>query len=238
MFRFDRDRQVLVIDFASLQIQGRMLNRVAALTEKRGAPHDRVLDDDALQSFIRADGQTDETFYYGHDYDAAELARFFVLAMRDRVVLDPEEKALRAILARQGWLAPGAVGAVVSVPAPDDRLQVTPRLRAAILHHELAHGAYFTRPAYAGAVQRFWRIGLDSGERAAFRTFLARDGYDPAMQDLTINEMQAYLGFTRDPDLFSACLLGLPEPELEAMRARLRAALGPGWPRPDVPASR
>lgn len=232
VFRFDQDPQVLVIDFASLRIQGRMLNRVAALVEKLAAPHDHVLDDDALRSFIRASGQTEETFYYGHDYEATALARFFRLAAREHVVLDPQEQALRAILAGQGWLKPGAIGAVISIPAVNPRSQVTLRLRAAILHHELAHGAYFTRPEYANEIRGFWRSGLDDRERAAFQAFLTRDGYDPALQDLTINEMQAYLGFTPDPEVFNAAVLGVSEAKLETLRARLLASIRPGWPRP------
>ena len=71
VFRFASDPRILVLDFASLLEQGRMLNRVAALVEKSGLPHDRVLTTSKSTAAIRASGDTVETFYYGHDYGAA-----------------------------------------------------------------------------------------------------------------------------------------------------------------------
>ena len=82
MFRFAANPRILVLDFASLREQGMMLNRVAALVEKAGLPHDRVLTDSELDQAIHAQGDTVETFYYGHDYSAAALVRFFALADR------------------------------------------------------------------------------------------------------------------------------------------------------------
>ncbi len=43
VFRFAPNPRILVLDFASLLDQGRMLNRIAALVEKSGLPHDRLL---------------------------------------------------------------------------------------------------------------------------------------------------------------------------------------------------
>src|SRR5690242_14202724 len=48
IFRFAENPRILVLDFASLRDQGRMLNRVAALEEKSELPHDRVLSDTEL----------------------------------------------------------------------------------------------------------------------------------------------------------------------------------------------
>ena len=53
VFRFLGDPAVLVLDFADLSAQGRMLNRVAALTDKAGMPRDRVLADPQLEAAIR-----------------------------------------------------------------------------------------------------------------------------------------------------------------------------------------
>ena len=64
VFRFADNPRILVLDFASLHEQGKMLNRVAAFVEKAGLPHDRVLTDGELEPAIRAQGDTVETFYY------------------------------------------------------------------------------------------------------------------------------------------------------------------------------
>ena len=95
MFRFASNPKILVLDFASLLTQGRMLNRVAALVEKSGLPHDRVMTSFEIAAAIKASGDTVETFYYGHDYDAASVIRFFALADRDNIRLDPEEDRTR-----------------------------------------------------------------------------------------------------------------------------------------------
>ena len=97
-----------MLDFPTLLQQGLMLDRVAALVEKAGLPRDRVLTDTELDAAIRARGDTIATFYYGHDYPAAALARFFTLADRDHVALNGQEQKLRALLRQLGWLAPGS----------------------------------------------------------------------------------------------------------------------------------
>src|SRR5215831_15291531 len=99
---------ILVLDFASLRRQGLMLNRVAALIEKAAEPRDRVLSDGELDQAIRAHGDTVETYYYGHDYRASDLARFFALADRDGVRLTAEEQTLRSLLRQERFLEPGA----------------------------------------------------------------------------------------------------------------------------------
>ena len=95
MFRFAADPRIVVLDFPTLRQQGAMLNRVASLIEKAGLPRDRVLNDAELDAAIRAGGDTLETYYYGHDYPAAALVRFFALADAAHVALDPEEQRLR-----------------------------------------------------------------------------------------------------------------------------------------------
>src|SRR5262249_56029658 len=52
-----------------------------------------------------------------HDYSAAALARFFALADRDHIELRVEEERLRTLLRQEGWLAPGAVAGLISLPA-------------------------------------------------------------------------------------------------------------------------
>ncbi|MBV9734480.1 MAG: hypothetical protein JO209_01125 [Acidisphaera sp.] len=236
MFRFAPNPHVIVLDFASLREQGLMLNRVAALVEKAGLPRDRVLNDAELNDAIRRSGATVETYYLGHDYSAAAIARFFALADRDGVRLYPEEEKLRALAADQGWLKPDAVGAVISVPRAGLDPIVDAAARAVILHHELSHGEYFTDPAYAGYVQRFWRNTLTDGDRAAFRDFLGREDYDTGVEDLVINEMQAYLMHTRDPRFFNARALGLPADRVALLQALFLLNMPAGWLRDCTPA--
>ena len=156
--RWDRDPAVVVLDFPDLDRQGAMLDRVAALVEKAGLPRDRVLDDGELAQAIAGAGATAATYYYGHDYAAADLGRFFALADRDRVRLNPQELWLRRLVRRLGWTMGdhgSPCGALVSIPAAVG--PVSPRMRAVILHHELSHGAFFTLDAYEDWSRRFWQ---------------------------------------------------------------------------------
>jgi hypothetical protein len=229
VFRLADNPRILVLDFASLHDQGRMLNRVAALTEKAGLPHDRVISDSELGAAISARGDTVETFYYGHDYAAASLARFFDLADREHVELDRQEARLRALMVQEGWFAPGVTAGLISLPAVGSDPKVTTAARAAILRHELSHGEFFSNPVYAGFVHDFWLTTLTDAERTMFRGFLAREEYDPTVEELMYNEMQAYLMFTRDPMFFSPGLAGLTQTRLAELQSRFLAGMPAGW---------
>jgi hypothetical protein len=229
VFRFAANPRILVLDFASLREQGMMLNRVAALVEKADQPHDRVLTDSELDRAIRAQGDTVETFYYGHDYSAAALARFFALADRDHVELHPEEAKLRALLQQEGWFSAGVSGGLISIPAVGADAKVTAGVRAAILHHELSHGEFFSNPAYADYVHRFWLTELTDAERDGVRRFLAKDAYDPSLEEVMYNEMQAYLMFTREPVFFTPAMAGLTPERLEQLQAKFLSGMPPGW---------
>ena len=228
VMRFAANPAVVVVDFPDLAEQGRMLNRLGVWAEKDGAPRDRLLDDAALDATIRAAGLTPDTFYFGHDYRGSEIARFFALAARDRVALRAEEEALRAIVAR-AQAEPAGFGALITLTATD--ATVTPAFRRTILHHELSHGEFFTAPAYAAHVARFW-AALTEAERALVREYLRREGYDPALEELMMNEMQAYLMHTDDPVFFDPAKLGIPAPRLAALRAQFFATMPEGWLRP------
>ncbi len=214
--RWDRDPAVVVLDFPDLAGQGAMLDRVAALVEKHGEPHDRVLDDAGLARAIAASGATPATYYDGHDYAAADLRRFFALADRDGVRLNPDEERLRTLVRALGWSG-GTRGALISLPAAAG--PITPGMRAAILHHELSHGALFTLDSYADWSRRFWRQRLTAPERARFRDWLAAEGYDPALEPLMLNEAQAYLVWTPDPAFFRPGLVGLTPARARTLRA-------------------
>ena len=236
VFRFSGNPHILVLDFASLREQGKMLNRVAALVEKKGLPHDRVLSDSELERAIQAYGDTDETFYYGHDYSAASLARFFALADRGHVALDAEESRLRALLDQEGWFAPGIVAGLISLPAAGADGNVTKTERAAILRHELSHGEFFSNPAFADYVRRFWSTELSGEERDGMKRFLAGEDYDDRLESLMCNEMQAYLMFTRDPNIFIPEMAGLSAGRASELRAKFLGGMPAGWLR-DVLAS-
>ena len=236
VFRFTLNPRVLVLDFPTLLEQGRMLNRVAAFVEKKDLPRDHLLDDAALEAAIRNSGATPETFYYGHDYSAADLVRFFAAATRDAVRLDPDEERLQRIVREEGWLDAQAVGALISVPREGADPFVDAEVRSVILHHELSHGEYFTNPAYAGWSRTFWATALSDGERAQFRRFLEAQGYDSGIEDLMANETQAYLMHTPDARFFSAGDVNLPPARLESLRAAFLAGMPAGWLRDATPA--
>lgn len=234
VFRFAADPNIVVLDFPSLLQQGLMLDRVAALEEKAGLPRDRVLTDAELDAAIRARGDTIATFYYGHDYPASALARFFALAAQDHVPLNPEEERLRALLAQLGWLAPGVHAGLISVSRAGADANLTMGARAAILRHELAHGEFFSDPAYADYTRRFWTTMLTESERAGFRRFLHSQEYDTDDEELMLNEMQAYLMFTRDPHFFKPEDAGLTEQRLAELQAEFMRGLEVGWLRNEM----
>lgn len=234
VFRFAANPDIIVLDFPTLLQQGLMLDRVAALVEKAGLPRDRVLTDSELDAAIRARGDTIATFYYGHDYPAAALARFFTLANRDHVVLNGQEQKLRALLRQLGWLGPEARGALISIPRVGADPNVTMPVRAAILRHELSHGQFFSDPDYTDYTRRFWRTALTEPERAGVRRFLGSQDYDTADEELMLNEMQAYLMFTLDPHFFSAADIGMTRQRREQLQAAFLRGLNVGWLRDDM----
>lgn len=228
VFRFAANPRILVIDYASLREQGLTLNRIAALVEKAGLPHDRVLDTAALNTAIAQAGETVESYYYGHDYGARDLAQFFALADRDGIRLGEDEKRLRVLLHQEALFDGSRPGAVISLA------QISPNgvdavSRRVILRHELSHGEFFTNPAYADFVRRFWTDVLTPAQRAAFRRFLGGLGYDAALEDLMVNEMQAFLMFTPDERYFTPGWIGAGPDALTELRRRFLATMPAGW---------
>jgi hypothetical protein len=234
LFRLSEAPSVLVLLFPSLHAQALALNRLGAFVEKSGVSRDRVLSDAELAGVIAAAHNRFDTYYYGHDYRAADLARFFALADQDTIALRPEERALRDRLGGLGLLRPGAVGAIVSVPPLSQAPPVGQDDRRTILTHEVSHGVYFTDLAYAGYTDLFWRQVMTAAQRAAFRHFLGQEGYDMANEDLMRNEMQAYVIFTRVGKYFDPALAGLTGGDAAALRARFLAGMPAGWLRDEA----
>ena len=236
VFRYSGNANILVFDYPSLRAQARALNRIATLVESRDAPRDRVLSDGELVSHIEAAGANQDTFYIGHDYRAADIARFFNLA--GDATLNAAERHLKAMLVELEFirLSDGAyqvvepekvLVTVVQKQADDPTTRASEHvdadLRDAILRHELSHGEFFTNPAYRDYCVTFWRSRMSAAERTRFRAFLTRLNYDPANEQLMINEMQAYLMHTPDAEIFNPAILGTTAAELDGLRRRFLA---------------
>lgn len=244
VFRLEPNHAIVVLDFPTLLQQGRMLNRVAALVEKAGLPRDQVLDDTTLAGAIAARGESPESFYFGHNYRASDLVRFFTLAAAQGVVLNDEERRLAAILDDLGIAPRGPDGlprlaeeaAIVTVPglaaaAPERGVAfaIDQSVREAILRHELSHGEFFTNKAYAEHVARWWQDRLSPRERTAFRRFLAEGGYDPELEEVMMNEAMAYLMHTPNPGFFAPDAVGLDAAAVERLRAGFTQGLPETW---------
>lgn len=229
VFRLAENPNVVVLDFASLQQQGRMLDRVAAMIEKRSQPRDRLVTPEELNKVLRAEASPSGWFYYGHDYSAAQLNRFFDAAARDNVPLTPEEATLARLLAQLEWRTATSSGALISIPRLGADANVTPDARNTILTHELSHGEYFSNPAYADYVHRFFLASLTAPEREAFRSFLAREGYDRDNPEVVENETHAYLLFTADSKFFTPKDVGMTPARRADLRALFLRDMPAGW---------
>ena len=233
VLRFALNPAILVLDFPTLAEQGEMLNRIAAWEERAGVPRDHLLADAELDVAIRAGGSTPETYYYGHDYSAAEIARFFAHADLEHIALNPREQELRALVSRAA-AEPQGFGALITLPRADAANQVDASSRAAILHHELSHGEYFTNPVFARSIKTIWDSVLTASERSSFRTYLATEGYDSGIEDLMMNETQAYLMHTPDPRFFDPSRLGIATERLTQIKKSFLAAMPAGWLRDET----
>jgi hypothetical protein len=239
VWRLAENSNILVFDFPTLSNQGDMFNRITQLTEQFAAPYKRVLSGEEFGKYLEAVNRTKANFAYGHDVLVSELVLFFNLADRDKVELTPGEVALREFLVQQGlirsWrgitqaLKPDLV--VVTVPQTRERGDGEPRVtesaRRAVLTHELSHGEYYTNSYYAKYCQKFWAETLTDNQREIFTKFLSKYNYSVNQDELLINEMQAYLMFTPDPNSFSAAKLGVDEAELSEMRNAFRRGRPP-----------
>lgn len=249
--RLQENAAVLAIEFPSLAAQGAAMNRMAALLEKADAPRDRVLTDSELAALIARAGDNSQTFYQGHDYDGAGLARFYALVLKQGQPLNPPEQRLRQVLLSHGLLVDTAQGlrpqgtqAVITFTAtqPDDPSTpvdetVDERRRDSVLRHELSHGRFYTRPAYREHCRRFWREALSEAQRASMRRFLAGLGYNQRDEELMLNEAQALLMHTPDVRAFNAEAVGIPQAELAELRTRFWRSLPANADEPAVGAA-
>jgi hypothetical protein len=231
LFRLAAAPKILVLSFPSLHQQALTLDRVGAFVEKAGMPHDRVLSSAELADRLAQVGEDFDTFYYAHDYRAADLARFFAAADAGHVALDADERGLEALLGREAMLQGSNPGAIISVPPLSQHPPIDARARAAILRHEVSHGVYFTDPPYAAYTAHFWADEMTDEERAAFRRMLSDEGYDTSNEDLMRNEMQAYLVHTPDLRYFNPARMRI---DAVSLRSRFVAGMPPGWLRDET----
>lgn len=221
VFRWADNPLVWVLDFPSLEAQGQALNRAAALIEKASTPRDRLLRDEELAAAIKADSRTAADWYFGHNYRAADLRRMFELADGQGIRLNPLELWVREQVALAHRLDRARDAAFISIPAIGG--PVDAEMRRSILRHELSHGQFFTLPLFAAHVMRVWERGFTDAERAAFRRFLAAEGYDSAQDEVMANEAMAYLLFTPDRRFFDPARdLGWSDAQADRLRALLR----------------
>lgn len=224
MRRLRENPAVFVLLFPTLEEQGAAFNRIAALVEKAGLPRDRLLNDEDLAVAIQRSGDTPATWYLGHDYQGADLARFFALAARDGIALNPSEAWMQDRFREARALVPeGSEIALISTANADHRFDAA--MRAAILRHEIAHGHFFTRPEVRAHVLQVWRKRFRERDRQAIRGFLEREGYDTSNDLLMANEAMAYLLFTPEQRFFSARHLGMTEADLTRLRGLMREGL-------------
>jgi hypothetical protein len=224
IFQLAGHPRVFILDFPGLTEQAAAMNRVAALLEKAGAPRDRVLSMPELEQLIAASNTTAEEFYVGHNYLLSDIRRFIALAFESGQVLTPAEQRLAGMVEAIAAAAPGPEPvAVLTIPNLGPRMDAA--TRAAVLGHELGHGVYFTNPGYARHVHRLWHGSFTEAERAAFRRFLGSVGYDAQNEELMINEMQAYLLFTRDARFFAPAMVDMADARAEELRAMMRQGL-------------
>ena len=227
---------VYILDFPGLEQQGRMFARVLALIERTGGDRERVLSDAELDKLIKASGKGMASYAYGNDFRVSELVKFFNMAGDERVALNPDEEGLRDFLLAKGamvrkfefYSAVEPERVVISIPqSGGDKaagpIAITPSLRRAILRHEISHGEYYTNDGYAGYCRGFWQQAMTERQRAAFRKFLVAKGYDPANEELMINETQAYLIHTPSAAIFSPGRVGLSGTEVAALVKRFWA---------------
>jgi hypothetical protein len=229
-YRFSRHNRVLIIDFPTLAQQGATFNRISAFIERQQAPRDRVLTDAELTRYLEALGRSPETLSYGNNFTVGNLVLFFNVADDRGVDLNTFERALLKLLVdqqmvfkRTGFYQATEVDSVVlSIPktgaAPSAAQAVTRDIRNSILRHELSHAEFYVNARYAEFCRAFWREGLTEEQRNGFREFFARSTYDTSLEEVVINEWQAYLVHTPDKAAFRGAMVRMSDQDLDRLR--------------------
>ena len=239
IWNYADNQDIYIFDFPGLALQGRTFNRAMQLTEQFNEPYKHILSKSELSKYLESIRRNQANFAFGHDFLVSELVLFFNLAVKDKTELLPEELLLRDFLLQQKLMSdwrgfyrsqkPDAV--ILSIPQVQEKHDNEPRInelaRRAIFTHEIAHAEYYTNPYYAEYCRKFWTEKLDDIQRSVFQKFLSNYNYSINQQELLINEMQAYLMFTPDPNSINAGKLGITDEEFETMKSLFRQGRPP-----------
>jgi hypothetical protein len=244
LYRFRSNPRIYVLDFPSLHQQALTLNRVASLFEKMGMPENRVIHQGELDEYFKTNHLNPDTFYFGHNYRATNLAEFFNMVNRDNIHLNPEERRflqmlvdLRVLVQQRGvYKVPDPPLVILTITQLQKDNPATPELdfvdmsmRCTVLRHELSHGEFATNPLYRKLTRDFWRQTLTNADRAAFRAFLLSKGYNDKDDELMANETQAYLMHSPNPRAFSAERAGLTQARVDELRKKFLEHASVSW---------
>ena len=234
LYRYSINPDVYILDFPSLYIQGRSMNRIMALIEDVRAPKDRVLSEFEFEKFLKTHALSTEGFNLGHDYTSHHLTQFFRLTEQHGIALREEEKQLKDLLIKHGL-----INNDLSAVSEDDKkviisitqqtiefdknnkeINVTLDMRKSVLRHELSHGEFFSNPSYREHAENFWNNEIPDYLKRRIGRFLTDLGYDIADKALAINEMQAFLFHTDHEAIFAPQDIGITGKELDELKKR------------------
>ncbi len=232
MYRWVDFPDVYIIHFDTYLYQSRAFSRMA-MYQEMAASRGRIMSQEELVAWFSGQGATLEGLFGAHDYDTEDLAGFYNKLWQSGEEPWAEELAVADALVQEGLLSMelgdgskplprtaspyAATGqhAVISFAtrlalAESSRaIQGRPgrRYEAGALYHEMRHGIFFTDVDYAARCTQFWQQMLTADERRAFSTLLASLNYDPAFEELMVNEFQAYLLTPEGPGMGADILL-------------------------------
>jgi len=244
IYRLRDNPRIFLVDFVSLHEQAQTLNRVASLIEKKEMPDNRVIHQSEMDAYFKANHLNPDTFYFGHNYRAEDLAEFFTMVQRDHLNLNAYEQRFLQMLQDLGVLeqqrgvykVPNPPRVIVTFtqiqrdnPASPELDFVDMSIRCTVLRHELSHGEYSTNSRYRRLTHDFWRRTMTDQDRAAFRAFLGSKGYDEGNDELIANEMQAYLMHSPNPRAFSPERVGLSAARVKELRDQFLARAAESW---------
>ncbi len=243
IYYYAKNKNVLILDCPTLHQQGLMFNRVLAFVEGLGASKTELLNDQELLKFIKNKKLTFETFAFGNDFGLKNIVNFFNLANQTSTRLNKEEIRLKDILLKHNFMIVGensklkttqvdkAIISITQLQADDPSSEINELIdidiRRTVLMHELSHGDFFTNKAYRDYCKDFWLNKMSNSESKAFKTMLFENSYDINIEELCINEMQAYLMNTPDRRLFNAEWLNMTEDELRSIQQRFMSGKPP-----------
>lgn len=176
---------IIIIDFANLEIQDRFVKRIVYFVEKK---------------HYRGKLYSNSTIaplhgWNANDFSAESLAAFYSLAAKTNFHLNAEEVLLREclvqwkLIAHQGSLWIPLKGGLLSVARGP---QMTELNRTLLLQHECQHGIYFARSDFRKSSEDAYHT-MSPSAKSFMKDYLSFYQYDPEDHELMVNETQAYL---------------------------------------------